>query len=288
MDKNLGIKELCAGTFDDPYHPLCEMLPGVKHNLSVGDWILILSTERNTLNGYYKVTKIRDTESFFFELKYNPLDFVIPEFPPGNTSAGGKLFVVKHTHFYTIEEMNATIFDPGYEWVNGMSAYVDDRINEPSVYTFRGNFTLFNLTHRPYDNRGLVFYDLKVDNVLHLWEANTEEHMPWLFSIGMLMATFAKLKAGKLALTDTCPVSLAALGAPAPVLLSNTIPTINVLDALKGIIFRQANDCAWVLAEKIYGSTTAAASAINTMFVDDCIAFVANVNADTSGSSTAQ
>lgn len=287
MDKNLGIKELCAGTFDDMYHPLCEMLPGVKHNLSVGDWVLILSTERTTLNGYYKVTKIRDSESFFFELQFNPLDFVMPEFAPGNTSAGGKLFVVKHTHFYTIAEMNATIFDPGYEWASGMNAYVDDRINEPSVYMFRGNFTLFNLSKRPYDNRALVFYDLKVDNVLHHWEANTEEYMPWLFSIGILLATFDKLKNGNIALTDSCPVSLSALGAPSPVLLSNTIPTVTVLDALKGIIFRQANDCAWVLAEKLYGSISAAAAAINTMFADDCIAFVANVNADTSGSSTA-
>jgi len=286
MDKNLGIKELCAGTFDDPYHPLCEMLPGVKHNLSVGDWVLILSTEKKDVNGYYKVTTIRDTESFFFELKYNPLDFVVPEFPPGNTSADGKLFVVKHTHFYTVDEMNASILDPGYEWANGQMAYIDDRVNEPSAYTYKGNYSLFTNNDIPSDNRGLVFYDFNADNVLHQWQASGEENMPWLFAIGILLATFMKLDAGTLALTDTCPVSLAALNVTGPTVLPTDLPSITVAEALNGIIFRQFNDCAWVLAEKIYTSGTLAAAAINTMFADECIAFVAEVDSTTNGSAT--
>ena len=285
MDRGLAIRELCAGTFEDPYHPLVEMETGVKHNVSVNDWVLILSTERSGLNGYYKVSSIRDTESFFIELKFNPFDFVVPDFPPGNTSAGGKLFVVKHTHFYTVEEMNASILDSSYEWNNGMMAYVDDRINRPLVYSYRGNYSLFR-NNGFYDNRGLAFYDLQDDNFLHQWEANNEENMPWLFAIGVLLAAFKQLDAGTLELTDSCAVSLAALGAPGPNVLPNTVASITVQDALNGIIFRQFNDCAWVLAEKMYTSVTAAAAAINTIFVEDCIAFVAAVEPTTVGSGT--
>ena len=286
MDKGLAIREMCAGTFDDPYHPLVEMESGVKHNVSPGDWVLILSNEKTDLNGYYKVSSVRDTESFFIELKFNPLDFVVPEFPPGNTAPYGKLFIVKHTHFYTVEEMNASILDPAYEWANGMMAYVDDRINEPRVYSYRGNYSLFRNDSIPYDSRGLAFYDLQVGNFLHQWEANTEENMPWLFAIGVLLAAFKKLDDGTLLLTDTCPISLSALNAPAPNVLPNTVSTITVRDAINGIIFRQFTDCAWALAEKMYNSVTAAAAAINAIFADECTAFVATVDATTAGSGT--
>ena len=283
MDQQLGIMDICAGTEADPYHPLVEMLPGIKHNCIVGDYVFIASTEKSSaLNGFYKVTTIRDTESFFIELPFNPLDFLAPEFPPGNTSKGGKLFVLRSAHFYTVDEMKNSLLDVRYRWMDGMTAYIDDRINDPEVFVFDGNYTLFQGKGLIRDNRALVFQDLTDNDILYEDQGSSEEDMPWLFSIGILLATFKAIAAGTLHLTDNCTVSLAALQVPEPKLPNfGSVQTITVSDAINGIIFRQFNDCAWILAEKIYGNITAAVAAVNTMFADNCLAKSAYVDPNT-------
>ncbi len=285
MDKNLGIREICAGTYEEPYKILVEMEAGVKHMAQAGDWVLILSTTKTDLNGFYPVQSVRDTESFFVELKFNPTDYTPPEFAPGKTSPGGKLFLVKETHFYTIDEMKATLLDPSYEWADGMKAYIDDRVNEPLVYEYRGNYALFDANNSVLDNRSVVFYDMTNLNFLHMFNAQTEENMPWLFSLGMLLAAFNKLNSEELLLTDTCTISLDALAVPGARVLPSNVPTVTVANAIRGIVFRQANDCAYVLAEKIYGDITSAVSAVKTLF-ENSTAFVSTVGEDTRGSGT--
>ena len=279
MDGNLGIREICAGTAADPLNALVEMIPGTKHNLNKKDWVFIASTEKPELVGFYQVTKLRDTESFYVSLKSLSTSNSSLALPTGNTSADGKLFVVKEVHFYNPMDMNASITDPSYHWLDGMEAYIDDRVNNPKVFIYGGNYDFAALDS---DRRGRVFYDFANETVLHDSGGSTQQFMPWLFPIGMLLATFKEIANGRLTMDDTCHVSLQALNAHPPKLPNfSNVSTITVRDALIGIIFRQYNDCTYILAEKIYGSITDAVASVNTMLIEDCLAPSAYIDATT-------
>jgi hypothetical protein len=283
MDQNLAIREICGGTATNPYQPLVEMVSGFKHNLLPGDWVIIASTEKSdVLDGYYQVASIRDTESFFIQLMPNPTTYSYPAFGIGQTSMGGKLFPVREVHFYTIAEMKNSLISPRYGWQDGMKAYVDNRIDNAEVFVFGGDYQFASY---PVANgrRGMVFYDLTNNHVLHESMNSRQEYMPWLFPIGMLLATFEQIKLGKLKLLDLCTVSRNALLVPQPKLPNfDNVPSITVCDCLNGIVFRQFNDCALILAEKIYGNVANAIAAVNTMFSADCLAESAYIDAKTS------
>lgn len=278
MDRNLGIREICAGTFGDPTKILVEMESGVKHLLVPGMTVLILSTDERSLHGMHIVSEIRDTESFYIRTTSLILSV-------GTTSPNGKLFPLNHAHFHTIDEMKASIQNPAYEWQNGMKAYIDDRINQSLVYEFRGNYALFNSSNAELNSRSFVFYDINNHNYLHVFNEQAEEDMPWLFSLGVLLAAFDKLDKDELLLTDTCPISLAALAVPGPKVLPNTLPNITVANAINGIIFRQFNDCAFALAEKMYGSITLAVAEIKKLF-DKHTSFAVAIKTNTTGIGT--
>jgi len=273
MDQELAIMEICGGTATNPDQPLVEMKSGVKHHLLPGDWVIIASTEQSdVLDGFYQVASIRDTESFFIQLRIDPATGQRPAFGIGEISMDGKLFPIREAHFYSVQEMKNSLISPRYEWLDGMQAYIDDRVNDAEVFVFGGNYQFASYAVTG-GRRGMVFYDITSDNVLHQSMAERNEYMPWLFPIGMLLATFEQIKLGNLKLLDLCTVSRKALMVPAPKLPNfQDVATITVCDCLNGIVFRQFNDCALILAEKIYGNVHDAIVAVNAMFSEKCLA----------------
>jgi D-alanyl-D-alanine carboxypeptidase len=105
--------------------------------------------------------------------------------------------------------------------------------------------------HPPY---AAIVVDDKSGFVLHEVSADQPRHPASLTKIMTLYLLFEQLEAGKLNLDTPLPISTRAAMANPTKLGLKANQTINVEDAIKGLVTRSANDAAVVIAEAIGGS----------------------------------
>src|SRR5439155_10089106 len=99
-----------------------------------------------------------------------------------------------------------------------------------------------------------IVVDDKSGFVLHEVSADEPRHPASLTKIMTLYLLFEELEAGRLKLDAPLPVSTrASLQNPTKLGLKPN-PTINVEDAIKGLVTKSANDAAVVVAEAMAGS----------------------------------
>jgi len=100
--------------------------------------------------------------------------------------------------------------------------------------------------------------------VLHARHADQLRHPASLTKLMTLYLAFEDIRAGEIGLGDQMRVSANAASQPAVKLGLEEGETIRVLDALKAIIVRSANDAAVVLAERLDGDEEHFAQRMNT------------------------
>lgn len=105
--------------------------------------------------------------------------------------------------------------------------------------------------HPPY---AAIVVDDKSGFVLHEVSADQPRHPASLTKIMTLYLLFEQLEDGKLNLDTPLPISTRAAMANPTKLGLKANQTINVEDAIKGLVTRSANDAAVVIAEAIGGS----------------------------------
>jgi D-alanyl-D-alanine carboxypeptidase len=114
---------------------------------------------------------------------------------------------------------------------------------------------VFMLASNP--SQAAPYADIVVDansgNVLHETNADARRHPASLTKIMTLYLLFEQLEAGKLKLDSQLKVSPEAAGQMPTKLGLKSGSTIQVEDAIKGIVTRSANDAAVVVAEAIAG-----------------------------------
>jgi D-alanyl-D-alanine carboxypeptidase len=114
---------------------------------------------------------------------------------------------------------------------------------------------VFTLASSP--SQAAPYADIVVDansgNVLHETNADARRHPASLTKIMTLYLLFERLEAGKLKLDSQLKVSQEAAGQMPTKLGLKSGSTIQVEDAIKGIVTRSANDAAVVVAEAIAG-----------------------------------
>jgi D-alanyl-D-alanine carboxypeptidase len=115
--------------------------------------------------------------------------------------------------------------------------------------------TVFTLASDP--SQAAPYADIVVDansgNVLHETNPDARRHPASLTKIMTLYLLFEQLEAGKLKLDSQLKVSQEAAGQMPTKLGLKSGGTIQVEDAIKGIVTRSANDAAVVIAEAIAG-----------------------------------
>jgi D-alanyl-D-alanine carboxypeptidase len=115
---------------------------------------------------------------------------------------------------------------------------------------------VFTLASNP--SQGAPYADIVVDansgNVLHETNADARRHPASLTKIMTLYLLFEQLEAGKLKLDSQLHVSKEAAGQMPTKLGLKPGSTIQVEDAIKGIVTRSANDAAVVVGEAIAGN----------------------------------
>ncbi len=114
---------------------------------------------------------------------------------------------------------------------------------------------VFTLASNP--SQAAPYADIVVDansgNVLHETNADARRHPASLTKIMTLYLLFEQLEAGKLKLDSQLKVSQEAAGQMPTKLGLKSGSTLQVEDAIKGIVTRSANDAAVVIAEAIAG-----------------------------------
>ncbi len=102
-----------------------------------------------------------------------------------------------------------------------------------------------------------IVVDANSGNVLHATNPDGQRHPASLTKIMTLYLLFEQIEAGKLDLNSPLKVSEFAAGQSPTKLGLKPGSTIQVEDAIKGIVTRSANDAAVVVAEAIAGSESA-------------------------------
>ncbi len=108
-----------------------------------------------------------------------------------------------------------------------------------------------------------IVVDMDSAQVLHARNADDLRYPASLTKVMTLYLTFDALDSGKLKLTDRLPVSKHAASQAPSKLGLKTGSTIRVDDAIQALVTKSANDVAMVLAEKLGGSQTKFAIAMN-------------------------
>ena len=123
QDDDFGCELICKGyeTGDEALIKLNK-----EHQLSVGDYVLILGAEFNPdLNGIHKVTGFptgKDCDTCGLR---SVKQFYIDEYV-GDNELYGKVFPLRNARFDTTTDLYSTISDTKYEFKTGEYAYVDN------------------------------------------------------------------------------------------------------------------------------------------------------------------